>query len=74
MFDLDWFDIETKARQMMQDLMHPTVTRVHKHKDEVNQVNKALSAVLIKVERLENAVFEKNQKIDAFEKIELKIA
>ena len=39
-FDILWFDIETKMRDLVQDLCQPLVDKVHEGKDNVKQLRK----------------------------------
>lgn len=35
-FDLLWFDIETKTRHLMEELLDPIIDRLVNHKDLIN--------------------------------------
>jgi len=37
-FDLLWFDIETKTRHLMEELLDPIVDRLLKNKDSMNVI------------------------------------
>jgi hypothetical protein len=64
-----WFDLETKMRHIVQTLCGPMFDRVHTQKDEIDQLTKFRENMDERVELLENLVMNKDEKIDAFEKI-----
>ena len=43
-FDILWFDIETKMRDLIQDLCQPLVDKVHEGKDNLSQLRKQVNS------------------------------
>eukprot|EP00347_Sterkiella_histriomuscorum_P004867 403358786 len=73
-FDLDWFDIQTKSRALISEILQPTIQKLHSQKDEQQQQSKIISTLQNQVKELEYAVFKKNQRLNVFEEIDTKIS
>lgn len=72
-FDILWFDIETKMRDLITDLCQPLVDKVHEGKDSVKQLNKQVEDQRAQLDTLNQTVFENGEKLDVFEKIHTRI-
>ena len=73
-FDLDWFDISTKTRQLIIDTVQPTLVKVHSNKQELQVHDKLIERMQTQILELETAVFHKDSaKKSVFEEIELRI-
>ena len=72
-FDILWFDIETKMRDLIQDLCQPLVDKVHEGKDNLSQLRKQVEAQAVELQTLNQTVFEKGAKLDVFEEIHQRI-
>lgn len=66
-FDLLWFDIETKTRHLMEDLLDPIIDKLFNHKDLINQVRQESHKAAKRIEELKEVVFNTNNKLDVFE-------
>jgi len=66
-FDILWFDIATKSRQLVSELCQPVVDRVHHHEDQIGQIFKTQDKECTKLLNLENTVYDKDKKIDIFD-------
>lgn len=73
-FDLLWFDIETKTRHLMEELLDPIVDRLVSYKDSINQVKTDGQKATKKIEELKDTIFNTNNKLDVFEQLNLRIA
>lgn len=72
-FDILWFDIETKMRDLIQDLCQPLVDKVHEGKDNLSQLRKQVDSQQAELQTLNQTVFEKGAKLDVFEEIHQRI-
>ena len=66
-FDLLWFDIETKTRHLMEELLDPIIDRLVNHKDLINQIKQDGIRSTKKIEELKDTIFNTNNKLDVFE-------
>lgn len=66
-FDLLWFDIETKTRHLMEELLDPIVDRLVNYKDLINQVKTEGTKASKKIDELKDTIFNTNNKLDVFE-------
>lgn len=73
-FELLWFDIESKTRHLIQELIDPVVDRLVDHKDTINQLKQDQQKTDDKVENLKETIFQTNGKLDIFEQINMKLA
>ena len=73
-FELLWFDIETKTRHLLEELVDPIIERVIEQKGQLQSVRKEAVNQTKKIEKLEDTVFNANAKLDIFEEINVKIA
>ena len=70
---MDWFDIQTKSRALIADLLQPTITKLTMQRDELNQHSRTITVLQGQVKDLEYTVFKKNQRLTIFEEIDEKI-
>lgn len=73
-FDILWFDLQSKVRQLIQDLCQPMVDKIHEHEDNIHRITKHANEEAKKVFHLENIVYDKADQLDVFEKIYKRIA
>ena len=73
-FDLLWFDIETKTRQLLQELMDPVMDRLIENSQDIEHLKKDHISSNAKIEEIKDTIFETNGKLDVFEQINLKLA
>jgi hypothetical protein len=64
-FELLWFDMSTKCRQLMEDLITPLVDRLVEHKDELNQLSTTAKR---------HHTYKTDNKLDVFDEINEKMA
>ena len=67
--ELNWFDMETRMRKVLMDLLQPTLNRSHEDRDEFVQVKKQLTTIEKTVADLDYTVNKTNQTPTAFEEI-----
>lgn len=58
-FDILWFDLVTKTRQLVNELCVPLVDKVHEHKDLIHQLIRQAEDNFKKIENLEAIVYHK---------------
>lgn len=63
----------TKTRALVTELCSPVIDKVHEHKDLLNRLIKEQNENFKKVDALEAIVYDRDQKLDVFEKIYEKI-
>lgn len=73
-FDLLWFDIETKTRHLVEELLDPVIDRLVNHKDLINQIKQEGKKSSSKVEELREMFLNTNGKMDVFEQINVRIS
>ena len=73
-FELLWFDIESKTRHLVQELIDPIIDRLIDNQDNINQLRQEQEKTDAKVENLKETIFQTNGKLDIFEQINLKLA
>lgn len=69
-----WFDLSTKVRALVSELVQPVVDKVHDHKDLLGNLRKETDKNIVGVDQLERTVYNKDNKISIFEEIFEKIA
>ena len=55
---LDWFAFETKMRQVVREIVEPTITRSHEDREVVGSLKKMLEAQEARVNDIEIALFK----------------
>jgi len=73
-FELLWFDIMTRSRHLMAELLEPVIDQIVGHKDNLNQLKKETSKSNRKIEELKETIFNTNNKLDVFEQINMRLA
>jgi len=56
-FELLWFDIESKTRNLIQELIDPIIDRLVDHQDKINQLRQDTRKTDDKVENLKETIF-----------------
>lgn len=73
-FDLLWFDIETRTRQIMGDMLDPIVDKLLAHRELITSVQTEGTKTDRKLEELKEMLFNTKNQIDVFDQINLRIA
>ena len=73
-FDLLWFDIETRCRRLLQELMDPVVDKMLDNTQDIDLLKKDHISSNEKIEEIKDTIFETNGKLDVFEQINVKLA
>lgn len=73
-FELLWFDIESKTRHLIQELIDPIIDRLVANQDSINQLVQETKNTDAKVENLKETIFQTNGKLDVFEQINMRLA
>ena len=73
-FELLWFDIMTKCRHLIQEIMDPIVDRLVQQKDTQNQMQSTQSNHGTQIQELKDTIFNTGGKLDIFEKINAKMS
>lgn len=68
-FDLLWFDLMTKTRQLIEDVCAPIMDRLETHKCQIVTLEKLESSQSERLHLLEDLFLQKNQKNSAFDAI-----
>ena len=55
-FDILWFDLSTKCRELFVELNQPLVDKIYKQDAEVDQIKKQVDTQLDQIQVLENIV------------------
>ena len=66
-FDILWFDIQTRTRQLVAELCQPIVDKVHTQTDELEQMQRKTKVEAGKLNDVENIVYDREKKLDVFE-------
>ena len=69
-----WYDIETKARETVEDLNRPLLDKLIQNNDKIKQIFDVLEEKENRIDKLENIVLKKGEKLDVFEKINVRLA
>jgi len=69
-----WFDLMTKTRQLIEQVCSPMYDRININKMQLSQLDKAEAEWRKRVEALERIVIHKDEKADAFAKINNRIS
>lgn len=72
-FELLWFDLSTKCRHLMEELITPLVDRLVEHKDNLNQQDNTLKRHHIKLEEFKEIIYKTDNKLDIFDEINEKL-
>ena len=59
-FDILWFDLVTKTRQLVTELTEPVIDKVHQNKDIISQLIKLSGENHEKIDKLERIVYKKD--------------
>lgn len=73
-FELLWYDIEWRTRQIMEDLVDPMQNQLLDNKDNINQLHQENKKQNDRFDELKETIFNHKGKLDVFEQINLKIA
>jgi hypothetical protein len=73
-FDLLWFDIETRCRRLLQELMDPVMDKMIDNTQDIDLLKKDHISSAEKIEEIKDTIFETNGKLDVFEQINVKLA
>lgn len=68
-FELLWFDLSTKCRHLMEELITPLVDRLVEHKDHLNQNDNQLKRHHTKLEEFKEIIYKTDNKLDVFDEI-----
>ena len=68
-FELLWFDIQTKVRQLMQEMMEPIVDRQVHTSDTINVMKQEANSQDQRLKELKTVVFNTGEKLSIFEEI-----
>ena len=68
-FDLLWFDLMTKTRQLIEDVCAPIMDRLETHKCQLVTLERSESSQSERLHLLEDLFLQKNQKNSAFDAI-----
>lgn len=66
-FELLWFDIEWRTREMLEKLVEPIQTRMALDEDQMNQIEIATEKVDNRLDELRETIFNQRGKLDVFE-------
>ena len=72
--ELNWFDLETRMRKLVFELLEPTINRSQEDKEQISLAKKSLIQHNKRLEELEICLFKSNEKKTIFEEIYKKIA
>jgi len=73
-FEILWFDLSTKVREMYQELNQPLIDKVYDQKHLLDQMFKHSDVQDANIQKLDDTVHEKTEALDVFQKIFSKIA
>ena len=73
-FELLWYDIEWRTREIINDLVQPVKHDLIQNEDSINQLFQEKEKVNGRIDELKETIFNTSGKLDVFEQINLKIA
>lgn len=73
-FDLLWFDIETKTRHLIEELIDPMVENLLKQKEQIENSNTRTKRAEKMVNDLKDTFYNQQGNMDIFDRIDVKIA
>ena len=78
-FDMLWFDLSTKVRELFLELNQPLVDKVYQSTADISAINKQNADQEAQIKYLDQIVFQKeeegeNESLDIFKKIEDRIS
>ena len=73
-FDLLWFDIESRTRFVLQELLEPIINELVAHQETISTVKENSDHVRKTVYDLRDVFYAKDKKLDVFEKINMRLA
>ena len=73
-FELLWYDIEWRTREIINDLVQPVKHELIHNEDCINRLFQADEKVNTRVDELKETIFNTSGKLDVFEQINVKIA
>ena len=65
-FDLLWYDLSTKVRDMFFELNQPIIDKIYVQKDVIDQVLKHNEEQQEKIDELDNLVYNRKDRLDIF--------
>ena len=69
-----WFDIETRCRRLLQDLLDPVMDKMIDNTQDIDVLKKDHISSAEKIEEIKDTIFETNGKLDVFEQINVRLA
>lgn len=72
-FDILWFDISTKVREMFLDLNQPLIDKIFVQKSMIEKLEKTNTEQQVKINELDSVVYNKAEELDVFQDIFKKI-
>ncbi len=72
-FDLLWFDLMSKTRQLIEGICSPLLDRLDAHKSQLSHLTKSEADASERLNLLEDLFLQKNQKNSAFDRINERI-
>lgn len=73
-FDVLWFDLQTKVRELVTDLTTPMYNRSYQNMERINQFEKQIAANKGNVDELSRIVYNKTEGLDVFNEINNRIS
>jgi hypothetical protein len=72
--ELDWYDLETKMRELLIDSLEPLIENSRKQKETILDMTKTIDKQAKQIDSLEMAVFKRKTEATMFEEIENRLA
>lgn len=72
--ELDWYDLETKMRELLIDSLEPLIESSRKQKETILDMTKTIDKQAKQIDSLEMAVFKRKTEATMFEEIENRLA
>ena len=66
-FDLLWFDIETRTRQIMGDMLEPIIEKLLQHRELITSVRTEGVKTDKKLEEFKDMLFQTKNQLDVFD-------
>ena len=73
-FELLWFDLSTKTRHLIEEIVTPLVDRLVEHKDHLNQLDNTSKRHNNKLDEFKEVIYKTDNKLDIFDEINDKLA
>jgi len=68
-FELNWFDLETRLRKVVFELLQPSVQRSHEDRDSINSTKKQIISQAKRLEELEFILMKSDSPTTAFDEV-----